>query len=117
MGLGIAHLLREVVRHLHLPGVFYYLSPPVLPRWLRGLLFVATSLSMILLAVWHLNRSLLSAVMLPGRKDRMVDLVYRARFGGRGPRIVAIGGGTGLSQLLLGLEGAHRQPHRRRNGW
>jgi uncharacterized cofD-like protein len=59
---------------------------------------------MIFLAVWHLNRSLLSAVMLPGRTDRMVDLVYRARFGGRGPRIVAIGGGTGLSQLLLGLK-------------
>jgi uncharacterized cofD-like protein len=34
----------------------------------------------------------------------MVDLIYHARFRTRGPRIVAIGGGTGLSTLLLGLK-------------
>jgi uncharacterized cofD-like protein len=104
MGLGIAYLLREVYVTYTFPGVFYYLTLQFFPRWLRGLLFVATSLSMIFLAVWHLNRSLISAVMQPGRTDRIVDLIYRYRFARRGPRIVAIGGGTGLSQLLLGLK-------------
>jgi uncharacterized cofD-like protein len=42
--------------------------------------------------------------MLPGRSDRLVDLLYHARFRTRGPRIVAIGGGTGLSTLLAGLK-------------
>lgn len=104
MGLGIAYLLREVYVTYTFPGVFYYLTLQFFPRWARGLLFVGMSLSMIMLAVWHLNRSLLSAVMLPGRTGRMVDIVYNARFRSRGPRIVAIGGGTGLSQLLLGLK-------------
>ncbi|MGH2584841.1 MAG: gluconeogenesis factor YvcK family protein, partial [Dehalococcoidia bacterium] len=104
LALGIAYLLREVYVTYTFPGVFYYLTLQFFPRWFRGILFMGVSLSMILLAVWHLNRSLLSAVMLPGRTDRMVDLVYRARFRGRGPRVVAIGGGTGLSQLLLGLK-------------
>jgi uncharacterized cofD-like protein len=104
MGLGIAYLLREVYVTYTFPGAFYYLTLQFFPRWVRGLLFVGTSLTMIVMAVWHLNRSLLSAVMLPGRTERMVDLVYNARFRSRGPRIVAIGGGTGLSTLLAGLK-------------
>ncbi len=104
MGLGIAYLLREVYVTYTFPGAFYYLTLQFFPRYVRGILFMCVSLGMIFFAVWHLNRSLLSAVMLPGRSTRMVDLVYNARFRSRGPRIVAIGGGTGLSQLLLGLK-------------
>ena len=104
MGLGIAYFLREVYVSYTFPGIFYYLTLQFFPRWVRGMLFVSVAGSLIALAVWHLNQSLLSAVMLPGRTVRMVDLVYNARFRSRGPRIVAIGGGTGLSQLLLGLK-------------
>src|SRR5262245_32141031 len=105
MGLGISYMLREAYMTYTFPGVFYYLTLQFFPRYLRGGLFILTSVTLIFLAVWHLNRSLLSAVMQPGRTDRMVDLVYNARFRSRGPRIVAIGGGTGLSQLLAGLKG------------
>src|SRR5439155_18371574 len=34
----------------------------------------------------------------------LVELIYQKRFLARGPRIVAIGGGTGLSILLRGLK-------------
>ena len=34
----------------------------------------------------------------------LVELIYQKRFLARGPRIVAIGGGTGLSTLLRGLK-------------
>ena len=34
----------------------------------------------------------------------MVEVIYQKRFLARGPRIVAIGGGTGLSTLLRGLK-------------
>ena len=37
-------------------------------------------------------------------EEPLVDLVYRRRLLARGPRIVAIGGGTGLSTLLRGLK-------------
>ena len=34
----------------------------------------------------------------------LVEVIYQKRFLARGPRIVAIGGGTGLSTLLRGLK-------------
>src|SRR4029078_2347924 len=34
----------------------------------------------------------------------LVELIYQKRFLARGPKIVAIGGGTGLSTLLRGLK-------------
>ncbi len=43
-------------------------------------------------------------VFLPERKEELVDRVYQKRILDKGPRIVAIGGGTGLSTLLLGLK-------------
>src|SRR6185312_4504893 len=46
--------------------------------------------------------SLVSAVLPTG--DRLVDLVYRRRQLGRGPRVVCLGGGHGLSNLLRGLK-------------
>jgi uncharacterized cofD-like protein len=50
-----------------------------------------------------LNRSLIGAVR-PNGGDRLVDLVDRRRRFRTGPKIVAIGGGTGLSTLLRGLK-------------
>ena len=38
------------------------------------------------------------------RREPLVELVYQKRSLARGPRIVAIGGGTGLSTLLRGLK-------------
>jgi uncharacterized cofD-like protein len=105
MGLGIAYMLRELYVGVEFPGVFYYLTLQFFPRYVRGILFIAISTSLILFAVWNLNQSLLSAVMGTRRHEgKMVDLVYNARFRNRGPRVVAIGGGTGLSTLLLGLK-------------
>jgi len=44
------------------------------------------------------------AVFLPQGRDELVDRVYQKRVLERGPRIVVIGGGTGLSTLLHGLK-------------
>ena len=43
-------------------------------------------------------------VILPQRHDELVDLIYQKKHLGRGLKIVAIGGGTGLSTLLQGLK-------------
>lgn len=43
-------------------------------------------------------------VFLPERQDELVDKVYQKRILEKGPRIVTIGGGTGLSTLLQGLK-------------
>jgi len=43
-------------------------------------------------------------IFLPERTDRLADIVFAERQLRRGPHIVAIGGGTGLSTLLRGLK-------------
>ncbi len=43
-------------------------------------------------------------LFLPERERELVNILYQRRYLERGPKIVAIGGGHGLSNLLLGLK-------------
>ena len=104
MGLVFSYLLREAYVSYTFPSQAYYVTLQFLPRWLRGLMFIGGSLGIILLAVWKLNSSLLSAFVRPGRDESLVNILYNYRYLNRGPKIVAIGGGTGLSALLRGLK-------------
>ena len=104
LALGFAYLLRSIYDTWTFPSVFYYLTLQFLPRWWRALLFGVVGLAAIVVAVVQLNHSLLAAFLTPGH-DNLVDIVYRHRFQrGRGPKIVVLGGGTGLSTLLRGLK-------------
>jgi len=40
----------------------------------------------------------------PGENKEIIDVIYEKRFLSKGPKIVAIGGGTGLSTVLEGLK-------------
>lgn len=51
----------------------------------------------------RLLRSIIS-VLLPDNESRIVDVMYSRQHLRRGPKIVVIGGGTGLSALLRGLK-------------
>jgi len=104
MGLGFGYFLREVYVNYTFPGFVYYATLQFFPRWFRGALFVSASLGIISFAVWKLNQSLLSAFIRPERNESIVDIIYNHRYLRRGPKIVAIGGGTGLSTLLRGLK-------------
>jgi uncharacterized cofD-like protein len=103
LSLGLAYLLVNIYRQQPLPEVFYYLTLQFIPRLYRGLLFGLVGSAMVVLAIIQLNRSLLSALPLSSR-SLLADIVYRHRSRSRGPKIVAIGGGTGLSTLLRGLK-------------
>ena len=105
MGLGIAYMLKEAYLQAELPGIFYYLTLQSIPRWARGMLFISLSLSTVGIAVYKLNESLLYAFVRPEVRDQsMAEAIYSKRFLSRGPRVVAIGGGTGLSTLLRGMK-------------
>jgi uncharacterized cofD-like protein len=105
MGLGLAYMLREAYLQVSLPGVFYYLTLQFIPRWTRGLLFMTAALGTVGLAVYKLNQSLLYAFVRPDWRDQnLAEAIYAKRFLSRGPNLVAIGGGTGLSTLLRGLK-------------
>lgn len=43
-------------------------------------------------------------LLLPHREGHLIDIMYQKRFLEHGPRIVVIGGGTGLSVLLHGIK-------------
>jgi uncharacterized cofD-like protein len=102
IGLGLAIFLLDIYRANPGSPWMAVVSMAALPRWLRGLLFLAGGVGLMLFSVVRLNRSLLSPYMRPGRT--VVEAVARHRRLGRGPKIVAIGGGTGLSALLRGLK-------------
>lgn len=102
-GLGVGYFLREVYDVVTFPQPVYYLTLQFIPRVWRGLLFVGLSLGSIAVGFWGFYHSLISA-LLKGKEERVVDLVYQHRYGPRGPKVVAIGGGTGLSVLLRGLK-------------
>lgn len=77
-------------------------SSGFLPGWALAILFTGLGLGMFGFGVWEMNRSLMRPYMRPG--SHIVDQLADYRRLGRGPRIVAIGGGHGLSTLLRGLK-------------
>ena len=105
LGLGLAILLLNVYRTATLPAVQTILSMislEALPRPGRVLIFGGLGVGLIAWGIAGLNRSLLTPFIRPG--TRLVDQISDYRRLERGRRIVAIGGGHGLSTLLRGLK-------------
>ena len=102
LGLGLAFGLVEIYRGGQLPPVLDFLTLQFLPRWVRGLLLGALGLGTIGFSLAQLSNALL-APFAGGRKP-FVEVVAEHRRKQRGPRVVVIGGGTGMSTLLRGLK-------------
>lgn len=102
LALGVAYLLVNFYREQAVPPVFYYITLQFIPRLARAALFGVLGIGAFAVALIQLNRSLLAPFVRPG-SEPVVDTVYRHRQRERGPKVVAIGGGTGLSTLLRGL--------------
>ena len=107
LALAGAFALRQVYREVEVTGPFqagiYLVTLQFLPYWARATALVIAGLALFLYGSFRVVRALLG----PFRKsadEPLVDVVYRKRLLARGPRVVAIGGGTGLSVLLRGLK-------------
>lgn len=105
LGLGLAVFVLDVYRNA--PETWWLpllsvASLRSLERPLRILVFGILGTGMVLIAIWGLNRSLLAPYRRPGRP--VLDDLASHRRRERGPRIVVIGGGHGLSTLLRGLK-------------
>lgn len=106
LGVGLALFLLDLYRtdseNQTLLTILAYASLRFLPRVARVLIFGSLGVGMVLYGIWRFNNSLLSPFI---RSDRpLVDELANYRRRERGPRIVTIGGGHGLSTLLRGLK-------------
>lgn len=68
-----------------------------------GILIILIGVTLLAVGYRETIRSLI-AVVMPEAPERLPDIVFERRQLKRGPRMVVIGGGTGLSTLLRGLK-------------
>ncbi len=78
---------------------------PTSPQLRLLIIVVAFSIGVggFIFAIFRLVRSVARGIA-PGREEEPSQIIYRTRVLRRGPRVVAIGGGTGLSTLLRGMK-------------
>ena len=79
-------------------------TPNLLPWHLEGVIVFASGIGLILLAMYGLYNSLGPLLLRYKSINEFARTIHTRRSLERGPRIVAIGGGTGLSVLLSGLK-------------
>ncbi len=80
---------------------------PLLARllpWTWALLLCLLGLAVAAAALLKFNQVMLAPFLTPRKDVPIAELLYRHRQQDRGPRVVAIGGGTGLASLLRGLK-------------
>ena len=102
--LGVAYALKELYQAAHLPGFFYYLTLQFLPYWARAITFSVFGVGLLLVSYLKLTQSILGPFLPGNSTSSVLEVIHAYRLRGRGPRLVAIGGGTGLSSLLRGLK-------------
>ena len=101
--LAIRQLYREVEVDGPVQALIYVVTLQFLPYWVRAAVLVGVGAFLFVYGSYRVVRVLLGP-FTESAEEPLVDLVYRRRLLARGPRIVAIGGGTGLATLLRGLK-------------
>lgn len=105
LGVGLGIVLLEIYRTAPdtwwLPALSWT-SLRFLPRPLRALIFGGLGMGLILFGIYELNHTLIKPFLRPGERVAAALRTHRQR--GRGPRVVAIGGGHGLATLLRGVK-------------
>ena len=101
--LALRQLYREVEVEGPVQAAIWLLTLQFLPYWVRAAVLLAAGAGLFAFGSYRVLRALLGP-FTESASESLVDLVYRRRLLARGPRIVAVGGGTGLSTLLRGLK-------------
>lgn len=102
LGGGIGALLLLIRQRELLPdGVIEVITLNYLPSPLRVMVPLLLGIVIVIIAILGLGNSLVAPFRRPGEDLALSISQYKER--SRGPKIVAIGGGTGLPGLLRGL--------------
>jgi len=101
-----AFVLKQWYRDVTLDGPFqgvaYVATLQFLPYWARAIPLVVVGAALLFLGLVRLIRAFLAP--FGERSEPLVEVIYQKRYLARGPRIVALGGGTGQSALLRGIK-------------
>lgn len=103
VGLGLLwgrQLLGFLERQLY---VYLKASAGTAALYVTGVFLVIVGLALVGVAVKCVMRSILE-IITPEQEAELVDVLFRRRLLKSGPRVVAIGGGSGLSVLLRGIK-------------
>ncbi len=99
LGLGILFNLHPIDQSIQLIRALAEHSPSVV----SGSIIFIFGFTIIIVGLKKVNSSLMEAID-PGERAHLLETLYRRRKLDKGPKIVAIGGGTGLSTILKGLK-------------
>lgn len=70
---------------------------------IAGIIIILLGALLMLIAIRYVIRSVILA-LVPNKSEKLVDIIYEKRKLGKGPNVVVIGGGHGLSVLLRGMK-------------
>ncbi|MFW6149651.1 MAG: 2-phospho-L-lactate transferase CofD family protein, partial [Atribacterota bacterium] len=87
--------IKNQIKNLFL---YYQIAPH-----LSGFLLIIFGSSLVILGIANMNRSILKRIV-PEQVNQVPEIIYQQKKLGKGPRIVVIGGGSGLHTLLRGLK-------------
>ncbi|MFH1440702.1 MAG: YvcK family protein [Candidatus Omnitrophota bacterium] len=98
IGLGVFGVMLVVVGYSHLRDEKFLIIQ------LLDTVLIIIGIIILVLGIKRIIRSILAAFIPSSKNSELVDILYHRSQIGRGPKIVSIGGGTGLSVLLSGLK-------------
>lgn len=108
LAFGLAFVLRQVYRDVELEeplqSIISFVTLQSLPYWLRAVVLSVAGVTIFAFASLKVIRVLMGPFRSDDEDRPLVEVIYQKRFLARGPRVVALGGGTGLSTLLRGLK-------------
>ena len=108
LALAGALWLRQVYRDVEISGppqaVVSAITLQFLPYGIRALIVGTAGVGLFAFGAWRVVRALVTPFVPTEGDQPLVDVIYEKRFRARGPKIVVLGGGTGLSTLLRGLK-------------
>jgi uncharacterized cofD-like protein len=108
LAFGGAFVLRWAYRDIEISGplatILYVATLQFLPYLVRAALLAAVGIGLFAFGIVRLLMAIMDPFRPADAEQPLVEVIYQKRFLARGPRIVAIGGGTGLSTLLRGLK-------------
>jgi uncharacterized cofD-like protein len=108
LALAGALALRQFYREVEVSGpsqtAVTVVTLQFLPYGVRALILGAVGVALFAFGSWRVIHVLVGPFLSHETDQPLVEVIYQKRFLSRGPHIVVIGGGTGLSTLLRGLK-------------